>query len=494
MPPAPEPELALIQELFAENVLAKVLRVADEALENNAPPTVYPEFVPQNGADAGRYFLRDANFWTCGFFPGILYLLRERAVKYPQAFPYAGHSSGAGSSSTTEALIERLASLCTTWTQPIKSMKARTDTHDIGFILQPSLRKDWELTSNRESLNALLTGAHSLASRFVPSVGAIRSWDALRQADVDITSLEDDCLVIIDSMMNLDLLYYASTHSADARLGHIATTHARTVMGSLLRHEPHADPEGKHPLQLYSTYHVVNFDPRTGGIKAHRTAQGYAKDSTWARGQAWAITGFAQTYNWTKEREFLDAACGLAEYFIHRLETSPACVERPVTGLEPSGEAGGRKIGRYVPLWDFDAPIENTEDPLRDSSAGVIAANGMLLLSQALAGLAGLALHGEGGRELDLANRYRAFAMKIVTDTIECSLSREKASLRLVDGGSGSGGVQDVLPGKRFDAILKNATANHNSQDHDRYSDHGLVYADYYLLEFANQLLRMQLI
>ncbi|KAL4993511.1 Six-hairpin glycosidase-like protein [Aspergillus recurvatus] len=499
MPPTTKPEEALIQELFAENVLAKVLRVAEEALENNAPPTAYPEFVPQNGANAGRYFLRDANFWTCGFFPGILYLLRERAVKYPQTFPYAGHSSEA-SSSSHEALTERLTSLCTAWTQPIKSMKTRTDTHDIGFILQPSLRQDWELTSNRESLNELVTGAHSLASRFVPSVGAIRSWDALQQADVNITSLQDDCLVIIDSMMNLDLLYYAANHSGDARLAHIATTHARTVMGSLLRHESHPDKEGRWPPQLYSTYHVVNFDPRTGAIKAHRTAQGYDKDSTWARGQAWGITGFAQTYNWTNEREFLDVACGLAEHFIYRLETSPACVERAVTDLEPSGGAsgGGRKIGRYVPLWDFDAPIENEEDPLRDSSAGVIAANGMLLLAQALAGIAGLAQDGEGGSELDLANRYRALAMKIVTDTIEYSLSREKASLRLVGGGSGTEGVrvqvQDVIPSERFDAILKNATANHNSQDHDRYSDHGLVYADYYLLEFGNQLLRMGLV
>ncbi|KAL4982003.1 Six-hairpin glycosidase-like protein [Aspergillus falconensis] len=495
MPPPTERKQALIQELFAENVLAKALRVAEEALENNVPPTVYPEFVPQNGADAGRYFLRDANFWTCGFFPGILYALRERAVKYPQAFPSVGASSEASSSATTEALLERLTSLCTTWTQPVKSMKARTDTHDIGFILQPSLRKDWELTSNRESLHALITGAHSLASRFVPSVGVIRSWDALRQADVNITSLEEDCLVIIDSMMNLDLLYYAANHSGERKLADIATTHARTAMRSLLRCESHPDKEGKYPLQLYSTYHVVNFDPKTGAIKAHRTAQGYAKNSTWARGQAWAITGFAETYNWTKEREFLDVACGLAEYFIHRLEASPACVERPVTGPEPSEEAGGRKIGRYVPLWDFDAPIEDEQSPLRDSSAGVIAANGMLLLSQALAGIAALARYGEGGSELELASRYRSFAMKIVTDTIEYSLSPEKATLQL-----GSGlevvrvQVQDVIPGKRFDAILKNATANHNSQDHDRYSDHGLVYADYYLLEFGNQLLRMGLV
>ncbi|KAL3483746.1 Six-hairpin glycosidase-like protein [Aspergillus germanicus] len=346
-------------------------------------------------------------------------------------------------------------------------MMTRTDTHDMGFIIQPSLRKDWELTSNPDSLNSVLTAARSLASRYVPSAGAIRSWDILRQADVEISSLTDDCLVIIDSMMNLDLLFYASSHLSDPSLADIATTHARTVIRSLLRPE---ESESRYPL--YSTYHVVNFDPHTGGIKQHRTAQGYRVDSTWARGQAWAIHGFAQTYNWTKESEFLTTACGLADYFLQRLETSPACVERPITGEK-------RTIGRYVPLWDFDAPIEG--EALRDSSAGVIAANGLLLLSQSLT-MAG---------DAKLARKYFDAAVRIVTDTIEFSYSQERARLVVV-GDEVS--VEDVVAGQRFDAVLKNATANHNAQDHDRYSDHGLVYADYYLLEFGNQLLRMGLV
>ncbi|KAL2788189.1 Six-hairpin glycosidase-like protein [Aspergillus keveii] len=457
---------AVLGELFSENVIAKMLRVAVESLENNTPPIVYPEFVPQNIENAGKYFLRDKDFWTCGFFPGILYLLRERAVKFPQAFPYFGHEQ-TDSSKTISSLGRQLTSLSRTWTEPVQAMMARTDTHDMGFIIQPSLRKDWELTSNPESLNAVLTAACSLASRYVPSAGAIRSWDILRQADVEISSLTDDCLVIIDSMMNLDLLFYASSHMSDPSLTDIATTHARTVIRSLLRPE-----DSKNGYPLYSTYHVVNFDPHTGAIKQHRTAQGYRAESTWARGQAWAIHGFAQTYNWTKESEFLTTACGLADYFLHRLETSPACVERPVPG-------GKRTIGRYVPLWDFDAPIEG--EPLRDSSAGVIAANGLLLLSQSLT-MAG---------DMTLARKYFGAAVRIVTDTIEFSYSQERA--RLVAVGD-EVGVEDVMAGQRFDAILKNATANHNAQDHDRYSDHGLVYADYYLLEFGNQLQRMGLV
>lgn len=361
-------------------------------------------------------------------------------------------------------------------------MMSRTDTHDMGFIIQPSLRKDWELTSDENSLQAVLTAAKSLASRYGPAVGAIRSWDVLSQTDVSITSMTQDFLVIIDSMMNLDLLFYASKHLSDPTYAEIATTHARTLMESHLRLEIAAgrtDKRYKH--LLYSNYHVVNFDAQTGEIKERRTAQGYRTESTWARGQAWGIFGYAQTYGWTKDKDFLSTACGMAEYFLWRLETAPACVERPIVGSESSKQ--NATTGRYVPLWDFDAPIEDEANPLRDSSAGIIAANGMLLLSQSMAGL---------GEEI-MAERYRTAAIRIVTDTLEYSLSSEKARFAGHTGGEKIQ-VEDAVAGQRFDAILKNATANHNAQDHDRYSDHGLVYADYYLLEFGNQLLRMGLL
>ncbi|KFY53005.1 hypothetical protein V496_07997 [Pseudogymnoascus sp. VKM F-4515 (FW-2607)] len=465
-------------EMFSETIIAKTLRVAIEALEKNNPPTVYPEFVPQKGHDSGKYILRDANFWTCGFFPGSLYLLRERAVKYPRVFPYLGHEKD-NLPYSSSLLRQKLISLCKDWTGPVEAMQSRTDTHDMGFIIQPSLRKDWELTGNEKSLQAVLTAAKSLASRYSPAVGAIRSWDVLSQANVSITSMTQDFLVIVDSMMNLDLLFYASSHLSDPTYAEIAITHAKTLIKSDLR--PETAPgrtDTRYKGTLYSHYHVVNFDAKTGEVKERRTAQGYSAESTWARGQAWGIFGYTQTYNWSRDKEFLSVACGMAEYFLWRLETSPACVERPIAG------PGSSTTGRYVPLWDFDAPIEDESNPLRDSSAGVIAANGMLLLSQSMTEL---------GDEI-LAERYRSAAMKIVTDTLEFSLSTEKA--RFVDhtGTPEKIEVEDAVTGQRFDAILKNATANHNSNDHDRYSDHGLVYADYYLLEFGNQLLRMGLL
>lgn len=380
---------------------------------------------------------------------------------------------------TSSLLRQELTLLCTAWTGPVEAMQSRTDTHDMGFIIQPSLRKDWELTSNENSLKAVLTAAKSLASRYSSAVGAIRSWDVLSQANVSITSMTQDFLVIIDSMMNLDLLFYASSHLSDPIYAEIAITHARTLIKSNLRPEKAADrTDTRYKGMLYSHYHVINFDAQTGEVKERRTAQGYSAESTWARGQAWGIFGYAQTYNWSRDRQFLSTACGMAEYFLWRLETAPACVERPTTG------PGSSTTGRYVPLWDFDAPIEDESNPLRDSSAGVIAANGMLLLSQSMTEL---------GDEI-LAERYRSAAIRIVADTLAFSLSTEKA--RFADHAVSLEKIQveDTVAGQRFDAILKNATANHNSNDHDRYSDHGLVYADYYLLEFGNQLLRMGLL
>lgn len=295
----------------------------------------------------------------------------------------------------------------------------------------------------------------------------------MTQETVNITSATEDFLVIIDSMCNLDLLYYAAAHTGDKHMHEAATAHARTLIQTHMRSEkPGADGKPR-----YSTTHVVNFDPRTGGIKERRTAQGYQATSTWARGQAWAILGYAQSYVWTTDLEFLETAMALAEYMIMRMESAPACVELQVPA------ENDRRSGRYVPLWDFDAPILDEESPLRDSSAGVIAANGMLVLSQALAGL----------DRVEESRRYRSMAVTIIKDTLDFSLSREKVGF--VIGSNGEIATKDEEEGGgRFDAILKNATANYNAKDHKRYWDHGLVYGDYYLIEFGNRLLKMGLL
>ncbi|TDZ51543.1 Unsaturated chondroitin disaccharide hydrolase [Colletotrichum trifolii] len=451
--------------LYEENITAKIFRTARQALVNNNPPTSYPEYVLQTGPEAGIYHLREASFWTCGFFPGNIYSLIERLVKFPQTMPGGGGREKA-------ALLSELWALGSAWSGPLHETAKRTDTHDMSFMIQPSMRVRWELARDERALGSIVTAAGALYTRYSDAVGAIRSWDALTQHGVAITSLTDDFLVIIDSMCNLDLLYYAASHTGEQHLWDAATRHARTLIKSNLR--PEKDPRGQVTGPFYSTVHVLNFDPKNGDIKERRTGQGYAAESTWARGQAWAILGYSQTFLWTGDDEFLDVARGLAEYFVFRLETSPKSVEVPVEGEN-------RTKGRHVPLWDFDAPIEDEKAPLRDSSAGVIAANGMLVLSQALA--------GQGLNEESV--RWRDVAVAIVKDTLEFSLAAEKTKF-VFEGGRIQ--AADVEEGQTFEAILKNATANHNSRDHKRYWDHGLVYADYYLIEFGNRLLKMGLV
>lgn len=236
----------------------------------------YPEYVPQTGTSAGIYELREADFWTCGFFPGSIYSLVERIIKYPQAV----------SSTEKRVILEDLLVLGEKWAGPIRGMAKRTDTHDMSFMVQPTMRVRWEVLNDRGALDSIITAARCLHTRNSTTVGAMRSWDILSQEGVNITSRTEDFLVIIDSMCNLDLLYYVAAHTGDIELSDAATIHAKTLIRTHLR--PEKDPYGN--KKLLSSVHVVNFDPTTGDIKEQRTGQGYQATSTWARGQAWGIS------------------------------------------------------------------------------------------------------------------------------------------------------------------------------------------------------------
>lgn len=148
--------------------------------------------MPQTGNEKGKYEHREADFWTCGFFPGSIYALLERAVKYPQAVSVPDHYR---SNYATELL-----KLGRHWSVAINEMSGRTDTHDMGFIVQPALQKDWELTGNSESLESVVKAAYALASRYDEKVKAIRSWDVAINDRYSITDMSTNFLVIIDSM------------------------------------------------------------------------------------------------------------------------------------------------------------------------------------------------------------------------------------------------------------------------------------------------------
>jgi len=257
-------------------------------------------------------------------------------------------------------------------------------------------------------------------------------------------------LIILD----LDLLCYAAHHTDSAELLRIATAHAHTILKHQLRDD-------------FSTHHLVNFDPMTGLPQGKYTNQGYSDTSTWSRGQAWGILGFTQIYQWTHELVFLNAAIRLAKYFLNRLDESIGKHECP-----------------YVALWDFDAPIEDSK-PLRDTSAGLIAVNGMLVLHQVLL----IAPKQEGVEQ----GFFLEKALRILGETVEFSL--DKSTARFSKEDENKKGVIEVINEQQenFEGIVRNATANWNPDAHKPYKDHGLVYADYYFLEAGNKLLRMGL-
>lgn len=458
--PAPTVRGIDLTKAFSENIAAKILQVAQRGLLKPSPLPTYPHTVPQDGPESGRYEEREADFWTCGFFPGCIYALLERSMRFPQSLSIPPH--------IRPGFQSHLLKLGRHYGVAIREMSKRTDTHDMGFIVQPALQRDWELTGNKESLQAVTNAAYALASRYDDKVKAIRSWDEAVNNRYSITGMEDNFIVIIDSMCNLDLLYYIGHTHHDPTLIALATQHAHTIVSQILRPD-------------HSSYHLVNFNRHTGQPTAKMTNQGHADSSTWTRGQAWAIMGFAQTYTWTKDPTFLATAIGCAHYFLRRLD-----------------EARGRWPASRVPLWDFDAPLPpaapefDGKGPLRDASAGVIAANGLLIVHQALA-----ALPREQAVRMAAGTDFLDEALGIVRDVLALAYDGDYAAFERPGEGEGAGGVNGGesagllgLKESGFDGILRNSTTNWNPDAPKKYRDHGLVYADYYLLEFGNKLLR----
>lgn len=252
-------------------------------------------------------------------------------------------------------------------------------------------------------------------------------------------------------MMNLDLLFYTASKTRNSAMYAAALAHARKTS------QTHIRPDG-------STTHLIVFDPQTGDIQQRLTNQGYSHTSCWARGQAWAIAGFAETYSWTLEPEMLDTARRCADYFMSRV----------------------RGAGGVVP-WDFDAQKSQcgvAQPP--DSSAAVIAAYGMLLIHQGLT---------RTGRD----SEYLAAAMEIIEMVCSKHMNRESCltkteqSIETVEFGMTREPVLNVdMSGS--ETILGGATINNYEFAPRRWADHGLVYADYYFLLLGNKMLEMGIV
>lgn len=251
----------------------------------------------------------NSGWWCSGFYPGGLLLIYEQTGN--------------------EAMYEEAQRML----KLLEKEQYNTGTHDLGFMMYCSFGNAERLNPSKSYEKVLINSARSLASRFNPTVGCIKSWDRG----------PNDYTVIIDNMMNLELLFWATAATGDSTYYNIAVKHADTTMRNHFRED-------------FSSYHVLEYDKNTGDVLKKHTAQGYADSSSWARGQAWGLYGYTMVYRETKDKRYLDFAQNIADYMLNH-PNMPADM---------------------IPYWDFNAP--DIPEALRDASAGAVMASALLEL------------------------------------------------------------------------------------------------------------------
>lgn len=255
-----------------------------------------------------------ADDWTSGFFPGTMFYMYDLT----------------GDKKWLDYGVK--------YTETLDSIKFLKWHHDVGFMIYCSYGNALRVTNNEAYKDVVIEAAKSLSTRFRPIAGVIQSWDEDRGWQ---GKRGWECPVIIDNMMNLEMLFEATKYSGDSTFHKIAVSHADVTLAN------HFRPD-------WSSYHVIDYDKTTDGhVRNKHTAQGYAHESAWARGQAWAIYGFTVCYRYTKDQRYLDLVDNVYKYVFNH-KNLPADM---------------------VPYWDFDAP--NIPNEPRDASAAAVIASAL---------------------------------------------------------------------------------------------------------------------
>ena len=250
-----------------------------------------------------------ATSWVSGFFPGTLWYMYE----------YTGDEYWAEHARRHTEILDRI--------QYYKG------SHDIGFMVYCSYGNGLRLKGTEAYDDVIVNTAKTLCTRFQPGAGIIKSWDWGGPRGWT-------CPVIIDNMMNLELLFRASEISGDSTYFNVAVSHADKTMAN------HFRPD-------YSTWHMVDYNPETGGVIQKRTVQGYSDDSAWSRGQSWGLYSYTMAYRFTGYQRYLDQAVHIADFLL----------------AHPNLPEDG------VPYWDYNAP--DIPDAPRDAAAGAVMASGL---------------------------------------------------------------------------------------------------------------------
>ncbi|RED55554.1 glycoside hydrolase family 88 protein [Cohnella lupini] len=265
------------------------------------------------GAD-GKYDDKRIDWWTSGFWPGILWIMHDMTGD------------------------DRYKEVAWHWDERLERFMLEPNhfDHDVGFHFLPTAVIKHKVTRDEDAVRRGLFAANFMAGRFNLNGGFIRAWNGDHQSGWSI----------VDTAMNLALLFWATKESGDPRFGQIAEAHADTVVRAFIRDDG-------------SVNHIVSFDPETGEVLESLGGQGAAPDSGWSRGTAWALYGMTIAYRYTGKTAYLHAAQRVAHYFIAHLPED------------------------HVPHWDFRADGRLDDEP-RDSSAGACAASGLIELSMLL--------------------------------------------------------------------------------------------------------------
>jgi unsaturated chondroitin disaccharide hydrolase len=278
----------------------------------------FQQMLPSATAKGKYKFIEDGG-WVGGFWNGINNLCYELSndLKYLEA-----------ARSSHYTYITRLYEA------------SNTLDHDTGFLYILPFVADYKITGNEESKQIALDAAKFLKGRFNEKGQFLQCWNVWTPGDA--FSEENRGRVIIDSMYNIPLLFWAFEETGDEEFYRVAVAHAKTCEKYIIRED-------------YTAFHTYVFDYETGEAKYGRTHQGYSDESCWARGLSWAVGGFTYAYRYSKDVSFLNTAKKCAEVFINNLQED------------------------YVSMWDFSLPIKEGE-PL-DTSATAITAAGLLELS-----------------------------------------------------------------------------------------------------------------
>jgi len=357
---------------FAHSQIGKEIEVIEASETVLNPVTLKPD---------GSVFYCKYTDWRSGFFPGSVWYLYELTGD------------------------ESLLPLAHKYTRNIEEAKNLTWHHDVGFMVYCSFGNGLRITGDPEYKDVIIQAARSLSTRFREAPGIIQSWDVERGWQ---SQRGWECPVIIDNMMNLELMFAATRLSGDSSFYHIAVSHADRTIAEQFR------PDG-------SCYHVIDYSLEDGSVRNRHTAQGYAHESAWSRGQAWAIYGYTICYRETENEKYLKQAIKAFE-FVRNHKNMPEDL---------------------IPYWDMDAP--DIPDELRDASAAACIASALYELST-------MKVPDPAG--------YKAYADKIMTSLAS---SAYRAEL-----------------GTNGNFILMHSVG---SIPHNAEIDVPLNYADYYFLE-----------